>query len=120
MKIAITSTGKTKESAADPRFGRARYFLIFDADTHEYEVVDNSISLEAPQGAGIQAAETIIDKGAKILITGHCGPKAFRVLTGAGVVVYTGASASVEEEIGRFTKGELTEAHGPDVEGHWA
>ena len=120
MKIAITSTGKTKESKADPRFGRARYFLIFDSDTNEYEVVDNSISVNAPQGAGIQAAETIVDSGAKILITGHCGPKAFRVLQGAGVVVYTGASANVEEELDRFTKGELTEAHGPDVEGHWA
>ena len=120
MKIAVTSTGKTKESPADPRFGRARYFCILDTDTNEFEVVDNLISVNAPQGAGIQAAETIIDKGAKILITGHCGPKAFRVLQGAGVVVYTGASASVEEELNRFTKGELTKAHGPDVEGHWA
>jgi predicted Fe-Mo cluster-binding NifX family protein len=120
MKIAITSTGDTKSSKADPRFGRARYFLIFDTATSEYEVVDNTINVEAPQGAGIQAAEAIVDQGAKILITGHCGPKAFRILQGAGVVVYTGASATVEEELDRFIKGELVKAKGPDVEGHWA
>ena len=95
MKIAITSTGDTKSSKADPRFGRARYFLIFDTATSEYEVIDNTINMEAPQGAGIQAAETVVDQGAKILITGHCGPKAFRALEAAGVKLVVGVAGTV-------------------------
>ena len=42
------------------------------------------------QGAGIQAAQTVIGRGAEALITGFCGPKAFRVLTAAKVQVLTG------------------------------
>jgi predicted Fe-Mo cluster-binding NifX family protein len=47
----------------DSRFGRAAKFLIFDADSGTFEVVDNRQSLEAVQGAGIQAAETIARAG---------------------------------------------------------
>jgi predicted Fe-Mo cluster-binding NifX family protein len=62
MKIAVTSTGKNLESPVDPRFGRAAYILIVDADTLEFEVLDNAENVNAFKGAGIQAATLISDK----------------------------------------------------------
>jgi predicted Fe-Mo cluster-binding NifX family protein len=120
MKIAVTSTGKELTSDMDPRFGRAAYFLIVDSETMEYEAVDNKQNFNLPQGAGIQAGKTIVDKHADVLITGNCGPKAFLVLEQAGVKIVTGAGGKVKDVVLQYKNGELKAAQGANVEGHWA
>jgi predicted Fe-Mo cluster-binding NifX family protein len=119
MKIAVSSSGKDMESQLDPRFGRSSYFIIIDLETMAFEVVENSQNLNLPQGAGIQAAKTIIENRADVLITGHCGPKAFKVLQSAGVIIMIGAKGSVGDAIQQFKNGELETAQEADVEGHW-
>ena len=119
MKLSITSTGKKLDSNLDPRFGRAAYFIIVDPETMAFEVVENSQNLNLPQGAGIQAGKTIVDNHVDVLITGHCGPKAFKVLQKAGVKVVTGAGGTVSEAITQFKDGELEISAEADVEGHW-
>jgi predicted Fe-Mo cluster-binding NifX family protein len=119
MKIAITSTGTGMDDELDGRFGRARYFIIVDTDTDRAEAVDNQQNLDAPQGAGIQAARTIIDQGAEILITGHCGPNAFKTLRAAGVKIIVGARGTVGQVLEKFRSGELSYTESSDVEGHW-
>jgi len=119
MRIAISSTGKELESNLDPRFGRAAYFIILDAETMDFEAVENSQNLNLPQGAGIQAGKTVADHHVDALITGHCGPKAFKVLQKAGVKVVTGAGGKVADAIDQFKKGELAIVSTADVEGHW-
>lgn len=120
MKIAITSQGDTLDSQVDPRFGRAVKFILFDTETEEFEAVDNSQNMNAAQGAGIQAGQNIADTDAEVLITGNCGPKAFKVLSVASIKIYIGATGTVKEAIEKFKKGELTEAAGANVEGHWS
>ena len=120
MKVAITSTGETVDSPVDPRFGRAAKFIVFDTETSESQVVDNSQNLNAVQGAGIQAAESVSRLGVECIITGHCGPKAFRGLQAAGIKVVLGAEGTVDEAIKKFMAGELTAADNPDVEPRWA
>lgn len=119
MKIAISSQGEGLAAKLDPRFGRARMFVIYDDDTSEASSIDNAQNLNAAQGAGIQAAQTVSRSGAKILITGHCGPKAFSALTAAGIKIYTAPEINVSEAIELYKKGSLTEASGADVDGHW-
>ncbi|MEE4261187.1 MAG: NifB/NifX family molybdenum-iron cluster-binding protein [Desulfobacteraceae bacterium] len=119
MRIAISSTGKNLESSLDPRFGRAAYFIILDADTMDFKAVENTQNLNLPQGAGIQAGKAVADHHVDALITGHCGPKAFKVLQSAGVKIMTGAGGTVADAIEQFKKGELTDAMEADVEGHW-
>ncbi len=120
MKISISSQGSSPDSAVDPRFGRAAQFLIYDTNTYSYEVVSNSQSLDAAQGAGIKAAETISKHGARILITGHCGPKAFSTLKAAGIEVFTGAEGlSVSQAVDKYRSGQLNATNSSDVTGHW-
>jgi predicted Fe-Mo cluster-binding NifX family protein len=120
MKIVVTSSGESLEAEVDPRFGRAARFVLYDTETREVRSVDNRQSLNAAQGAGIQAAETVSGMGAECLLTGHCGPKAFRALKAAGIRVYTGAAGTVGQAITAFEQGRLKAASSPDVEGHWA
>jgi predicted Fe-Mo cluster-binding NifX family protein len=119
MKIAVTATGKDLSSAVDPRFGRCLYFIIVDSDSMKFQAVENSQNLNLPQGAGIQAGKTIADQHADVLITGNCGPKAFKVLELAQVKVITGAGGTVAEVVEKYKTGELQPAAQPNVEGHW-
>jgi predicted Fe-Mo cluster-binding NifX family protein len=120
MKIAITATGKEMSSAVDPRFGRAKFFLVVDTDTNESAAHDNAQNLNAAQGAGIQAAETVARLGAAAVITGNVGPKAFRALQAAGIRIYLSKEGAVADAIRAFQAGELTEVSAANVEGHWA
>ncbi|OGH98035.1 MAG: dinitrogenase iron-molybdenum cofactor biosynthesis protein [Candidatus Melainabacteria bacterium GWF2_32_7] len=119
MKIAITANGKDLNSNVDLRFGRAFGFIIYDMDNSAFVFIDNEQNLESAQGAGIQAAQNIVNQNVEALITGHCGPKAFKILSVAGINVYTGAEGSVKEAIEKFKNNELQESLSPDVEGHW-
>jgi len=119
MRIAVTSTGNELISDMDPRFGRAQYFLIVDPETLEYEAVENKQNLNLPQGAGIQAAKTVVDQNADVLISGNCGPKAFDVLNAANIKVVTGAKGRVMDAITQYKSGQLEAVEGPNVEGHW-
>jgi predicted Fe-Mo cluster-binding NifX family protein len=119
VKIAFTTTGNEINSPLDTRFGRAPKFLIYDLDSDTFEVLDNQQNLNAAQGAGIQAAETVARSGAECLVTGHCGPKAFRVLSAAKVKIYNTQASTVAEGLEMFRQGRLEEAGSADVEGHW-
>ena len=106
----------------DSRFGRAQKFLVYDLDTNSFEVIDNQQNPNAVQGAGIQSAETVAKTGAQAVVTGHCGPKAFRALSAAGIKIFNiGSSAgTVAEALDKFRSGQLAEASAADVEGHWS
>ena len=119
MKIAVTSTGKDLSSDIDPRFGRAAYFILVDTDTMQWDVLENKQHLNLPQGAGIQAGRTIVESKANVLITGNCGPKAFKVLHSAGIRIATGAEGRVIDAVLQYTNGELEYVKTANVEGHW-
>ena len=119
MKIVITSRGEDLDAEVDPRFGRAQYFILFETDDDSFSVLDNKQNLNAPQGAGIQAAQHIIDAGAAGLITGNCGPKAFQVLSAAGIPVYLEGRGTVKETIETFKAGTMAPSKASNRNGHW-
>ena len=119
MKLAITATGPDLSTAVDQRFGRARYLLIVEMPGRTVKAIDNLAGINAAQGAGVQAAQSVVDNQAEVLITGHCGPKAFRALRAAGIEVYLTPEGTVAEAIDRFEAGQLARADSADVDGHW-
>ena len=119
MKICITSQGPELTSQTDPRFGRARYFIIYDDQTGEFEAIDNAENVGAAGGAGVQSAQTVVERDCKWVLSGHIGPRAMSVLSEADVKVAVGAEGTVQDAIEAFRAGKLTEAAGPDVAPHW-
>ena len=120
MKIAITTSGNDLNAPLDTRFGRAPKFLIYDLEAKTIEIIDNEQNLNAAQGAGIQSAQMVARSGAKALVTGHCGPKAFRVLRAAGIQIFNTEAPTISAALDLYRVGKLTEAANADVEGHWA
>jgi predicted Fe-Mo cluster-binding NifX family protein len=119
MRLAVTSSGQDLNSLVDQRFGRAKYLLLVDTPDRTVLAVENRAGMDAAQGAGVQAAQNVIDNKAVALITGHCGPKAFRALKSAGIDVFLTPAGTVADAIGLFETGGLKEALAADVEGHW-
>jgi len=120
MKVAITSQGQNLGSQVDPRFGRAKYFMLVDTENEEFSVHDNTQNLNAAQGAGIQAARTVVDLKATAVITGNVGPKAFATLQAGNVKVYPGASGTVKQALEEFKAGRLQATEKSNVQGHWS
>jgi predicted Fe-Mo cluster-binding NifX family protein len=119
MKIAITSIDGTMEGMLDERFGRARKIIIYDTETKDASTADNTVNLNAAQGAGIQSAQNILNAGAKAVISGHLGPNAYKVLHGAGVEIYTATGMTVSDALAAFEQGKLNKLSDADVSGHW-
>ena len=117
MKIGITSTGENLDANVDQRFGRCKYFLIVDAESMEFEVLSNENAM-ASGGAGIQAAQTIANKGVGAVVTGNIGPNAFQTLSAAGMRIFTGVSGTIKESVEKYKKGELKETEAPSVGSH--
>ena len=118
MKIAISSTGPDLDAEVDPRFGRCRYFVIVDSETKEFEVLDNQTGMTS-SGAGIQAAQMVVNAGVNSVITGNLGPNAADTLAAAGLKTYLGVSGTVREALQQYKSGQLQESSGPTVESHF-
>ncbi len=105
MKIAVTSKGKDIDSEVDPKFGKAAYILIIDTFSLGFEVWNNSENFKE---SGIQRAAIVNEKGAKALLTGFCGPNAFKALKNAGIQVSNEVSGTVRDAIKAFNEGRIS------------
>jgi predicted Fe-Mo cluster-binding NifX family protein len=118
MKIAISAKGTDLDSAVDPHFGRGAYLLIIDTETLAVEALDNSENVKAFKGAGIQAGTMIYEKGAQVLMTGFCGPNAFKTCQAAGIEVINDVSGIVKDAVEDYKAGKFTASEAPNTEGH--
>ncbi len=119
MKLAITTQGPDLDSPVDLRFGRARFFRTVDTETGQQMAVDNAEGVNAVQGAGVQAGQSLARLGVQAVITGHVGPKAWSALQAANIQVYAVDGGTVEQAVQSFLAGQLRALSQPDVRGHW-
>ncbi len=119
MKLAITTQGPESNSPVDLRFGRARFFRIVDTETGQQTPVDNANGVNAAQGAGTQAAQTLARLGVQAVLTGHVGPKAWNALQAANIQVYSVSEGAVEQAVQSLLDGKLRALSQADVQGHW-
>lgn len=118
MKIAISSSGKTLDSALDPRFGRCAWFLVIDPADMRYEVFDNQSAAQS-SGAGIQAAQFLADKNVAAVITGHVGPNAVQTLSAAGIEIFAQQHGTIGEALERHKSDALKPADQSTVSSHF-
>lgn len=88
MKIMISSHGDTLQSQPNLRFGRTETFILCNLDEDSWEVFDNP-AVTASGGAGVAAAQFLIDHSTKVAISGRFGPNAHQALSAAGIKMLT-------------------------------
>lgn len=108
MKIAIPVDEKSMESKVCQSFGRTLYYLFYDTEENISEFTDNSAS-SSQGGAGIRAAQLIVDEKTDALLTPRCGENAAQVLRGAGVRIYKTINDSIKDNIEAFKDSKLRE-----------
>lgn len=106
MKLAIPVNEKDIKQEVSPSFGRAPYYYIYDTATKIGLFMDNEAAQSAG-GAGIKAAQSLVDNNVKIIIAPRYGENAAKVLIDANVKVYKNIKASVEENITAYEDGKL-------------
>jgi predicted Fe-Mo cluster-binding NifX family protein len=118
MKLCITSSGNCLDDSMDPRFGRCRCFIIADADSNQFEAVQNPAA-SAGGGAGTKAAQLVANKGVEVVLTGNVGPNAYNTLTAAGIKIVVGLTGiTVRQAIEGFKAEKQEFTAGPSVGAH--
>ena len=107
MKIAIPVEGRSMETNICMSFGRAPYFLIYDTDSNEAIFKDNSAAA-SQGGAGIKAAQIVVDSNVNALVTHRCGENAAEVIKAANIKIYKIAYDSMQKNIEAFLAGTLS------------
>ncbi len=113
MLIAFTAMENSLEAAIDPRFGRAAFYIIVNTVTDEVTIHDNSDGINASNGAGTGAAQTLSEYGVEELYTGRVGPKAAEVLDKAGIRYYENITGTVQEALNQIKSGQLSPMAAP-------
>ena len=112
MKIGIPSNGNDLSQAFASVFGRCSYFVLVDSDSKEIITVFPNTAQNAAGGAGIQAAQSLINQKVEVVIAPRMGPNAWNVLQGGGVKIFTGINGSLQQNIEAFLEGKLVEMSG--------
>jgi len=113
MKISMPVNDKVLETTVCQSFGRTPYFLIYDTETKEHSFIDNS-AVASQGGAGIKAAQMIVDQNVDVLLTPRCGQNAAEVIKAAEIKIYKTMNDNIKNNIDAFAEGNLsllTEIH---------
>ncbi len=117
MWIVVSSNGVNLEAQSSPVFGRCPYFLFVDTEGMAFEAVENP-ALASGGGAGVQAAQFVVEKGAQAVVSGNVGPNAFQVFQSAGIPVYSFGGGTVREAVEAFKAGRLAALGGATAPEH--
>jgi len=117
MKIAVPTDGSSLDSPASPVFGRCPTYIFIETETMAFEALPNP-AMNQPGGAGIQAAQFVVNQGAKAVLTGNLGPNAMEVLQAADVPGYLITDGTVRQAVEQFKEGRLQPMQAGNVAAH--
>lgn len=107
MKLAIPVNENVWETSVCPSFGRTPYFLIYDTDTREYDFIENTAA-SSQGGAGIKAAQSIVDLKIDALLTPRCGKNAADVMAMSNIEIFKTVGDSLKLNLDNFSLDKLS------------
>ena len=108
MKICVPTMGnRGLDEQVGEHFGRVPSYTIFDTETNEATVVQNT-SLH--MGGMGYAPELISKTGATVMVCGGLGRRAVGLFEELGIMVYVGATGTVRDAVEMFNNGKLAPA----------
>lgn len=117
MIIAMTSTDSKKDALLDPRLGRCSIFAFYDSENDHWSFLPNPGALQG-SGAGVKAAQFLIEQNAGVLLTGELGPKASQILNGTEIKVYSLPEIPLTEALAQYLAGKAKEISKATVRPH--
>jgi predicted Fe-Mo cluster-binding NifX family protein len=108
MQILISSQKDELSSPVDERFGRAPWLINFDTETNEWKAYQNP-GVNYSSGAGVAAAQFVIDQKAEVVISGDFGPHAAKTFQAAKIEMrlFTENVVTVQDAIDQYQNSKL-------------
>ena len=106
MKIVMPVTNKSMDAEIAASFGRTPYFLLYDADAKTSAFFDNTAAF-SQGGAGIKAAQSVVDSGAGAVLVPQCGENAASILKAAELKMFKTTTTSIMDNILAYEEGKL-------------
>lgn len=113
MKIAVPCDGNSMDSKVSPSFGRCPYYVMVDPQSMDFKAIENQAA-NATGGAGIKAAQLVVDSGASVVLALQCGQNAADVLKSADIKILKAVPGTVKQIVENYNQGvleELTDIH---------
>ena len=107
MIICLPADGNNENSTVSASFGRCPYYAFYDTEKDQFEMVPNPAA-NAMGGAGIQASQFIVNKGANVVLTANMGPNSGEVLSSVNIKIITGVTGTLRDAVERFKRGEFS------------
>jgi predicted Fe-Mo cluster-binding NifX family protein len=108
MKVGIPSNGnRGLDETVGEHFGRVRTYTIYDTETKEVSVIDNT---SAHAGGSGYPPELLHGVGVETMLCSGLGRRAIGMFEQMGIMVYVGAYGKVVDAIKMWEQGKLQPA----------
>lgn len=107
MIILISAQKPTLDSPIDERFGRSHWLIRIDTNSNQWEAFQNPGASQSG-GAGVAAAQFVIDQHANAVISGDFGPHAASAFQAANIEMHLFAKdiSTVQQAIDSFKQNQ--------------
>ena len=108
MILLISAQKPELDGPVDHRFGRSAWLIKMDTDTKKWEAFPNPGASQS-SGAGVAAAQFVINQNINTVISGDFGPHAANAFKAAKIkmFLFPAGEASVEQVVEQFEQGNL-------------
>lgn len=108
MILLISSQKPLIDGPVDARFGRSSYLIKMDTETNQWEAYPNPGASQSG-GAGVAAAQFVIDQNADAVISGDFGPHAASAFRAANIDMrlFTKDISTVQQAVEHFLQDKL-------------
>jgi len=106
MKIALPS----RMNQIDEHFGHCEHFTVFTIDDQKKITAEEKIASSAGCGCKSNIAQTLAEKGVKLMLAGNMGQGAVNVLNNQGINVLRGCSGNVKDITESWLAGNLKDS----------
>lgn len=117
MQVAVCAQEGSLDAAVDPRFGRCQCLVLVNQENSQWESIPNP-GVNASGGAGVQTAQSLVDRRVSAVLVGRIGPKAMAVFQRAGIKVFGDITGTVRESIDLYRRGKLPPLDGANSIAH--
>jgi predicted Fe-Mo cluster-binding NifX family protein len=103
----ITAKEDSIDSLVDERFGRAPWLIKYDTDSLQWEAHKNP-GFTQSGGAGVAAAQFVIDNNVNSVISGDFGPHAANAFRAANISMhkFIDGGSTVKKVVDNFQSGK--------------
>ncbi len=106
MKIAVSAERQAVDSPLSSRLGRRLFFVIYDSTEDSVQIIPNTYVGQIP-GAGINAAQRMLNFSVRVALTSNLGSNVFKILTEKEIKVFKTNSGNSAHAISQYQHNEL-------------